>query len=135
MRLRDIRYPSDLKDMNGSDVVSLLDELRAIARHRGTEILQQGRVQARRAIGVPTPAAVGWWFVLGVALGSMVGAIVAALMTPMPGREARQRLAQQADQLKERMPEMRVGANGRHRYPAMDLSEPPMPTSTARPMA
>ena len=90
----------------------------AIATKRGTELLQQGRVQARRAMGAPDPGAVGSAFIVGVALGAAIGALVAMLMTPMPGREARQRLTQQAEQMREqmreRMPEMRVGENGRH---------------------
>jgi len=133
MRLRDIKDASDLRDMSGNDMADLLEELRVIATKRGTELFQQGRVQARKAIGAPDPGAVGSAFVIGVALGAAVGAVVAMLMTPIPGREARQRLAHEAERVKERMPEMRAGANG-HRY-AADVVEPPMPASTARPMA
>ena len=46
---------------------------------------------------------------MGMALGALVGAVVALLMTPVPGREARQRLAHQVDQMRERMPDMKVG--------------------------
>ena len=135
MRMREIKDMSDLRDMSSTDVMDLLDELRAIATKRGTELLQQGRVQARRAIGAPERGALGSAFIVGVALGAAVGALVAILMAPMPGRETRQRLAQQAEQVRERMPEMHVGGNGRHRYPAPSESQPPMPSGTARPMA
>jgi hypothetical protein len=120
--------------MSGDDVADLLDELRAIATKRGTELLEQGRVQARRAIGAPDPGSVGSALIVGVALGAVIGAVVALLMTPVPGREARQRLAQQAEQMRERMPEMKVGHNGRRHYP-VETETPPMPIGTARPMA
>ena len=135
MRLRDIKDASDLRDMSSNDVADLVDELRAIATKRGTELLQQGRVQARKAIGAPDPGSVGSALVIGLALGAAVGAVVAMLMTPMRGRDARQRLAHEAERMKERMPEMRVSTNGKHAYPAHDAMEPPMPASTARPMA
>jgi len=135
MRLRDIKDASDLRDMSSNDVSDLLDELRGIATKRGLELIQQGRVQARKAIGAPDPSSVGSAFVIGIALGALAGAVVAALMTPMRGREARERLAREAEHMKERMPEMRVSSNGRHGYPAHEMSEPPMPSSTARPMA
>ena len=117
MRLHDIKDMNDLRDMSSNDVVEMLDELRAIATRRGTELLQQGRVQARRAIGAPHPGTVGGVFLVGIALGTAVGAVVAALMTPMPGREARHRLAKRAEEMKDRIPEMHVGSNGRQRYP------------------
>jgi YtxH-like protein len=116
MKLKDIRDTSDLRELNSNDVVDLLDELRGIATKRGAELLDQGRAQARKAIGAPRPGAVGIALVMGVAVGALVGAVVALLMTPVPGREARQRLAQQVDQVRERMPEMKVGQNGRVRY-------------------
>jgi len=114
MRMRDVKDMGDLRDMSSGDMVDLLDELRAVARRRGTKLLQQGRIQARRAIGAPDPMWVGSALFAGVVLGAVVGAVVAFLMTPMPGREARQRLAQQAEQMRERMPEMKIGHNGRH---------------------
>ncbi len=115
MRMRDIRDIKDIRDLR--------------------DLLERGRVEVRRAVGGPEPGTVALVLVAGIALGALVGAVVAALMTPMPGREARQRLAKQAEHVRERMPEMRVGSNGRHTYPATELSEPPMPSGTARPMA
>ncbi len=118
MRMRDIKDRGDLRDLSSSDLGDLLDELRAIATKRGTELLRQGRVQAWRAMGPPDQRAIGWAFITGVAVGAAVGAAVAILMAPMPGREARQRLAQQAGQVRERLPDVRVRANGRARYTA-----------------
>ena len=123
MRLHDIRDVNDLKDMSSNDVVDLLDELRAIAPKRGTELVQQGRVQARKALGAPEPGAVGGALLFGLVLGAAVGAIAAALWTPMAGREARRRLAAQAEQMKERMPEM-SHSNGRPAV-APEMASPP----------
>ena len=139
MRLHDIKDTSDLRDLSTNDVVDLLDELRAVATKRGTELLEQGREQARRALGAPAPGAVGGALMFGIILGALVGAIVAVFMTPVPGREARQRLAQQAEQLRDRMPDMAAGSagsNGRSTYgSAMSEPSPAMPSGTARPMA
>ncbi len=116
MRMKDIKDLSDLKEINTNDVVELLDELRATATKRGTELLTQGRAGARRAMGVPDEGAVGRAFFVGVLLGAAVGAFVAMLMTPLEGREARRRLSEQVDRARERIPEMRPDGNGRSVY-------------------
>jgi hypothetical protein len=116
MKLKDIREMNDLRDLSSGDMADLLDELRAIATKRGTELLAQGRAGARKAMGAPDPGAVGAALVVGMMLGALVGACVALFMTPMAGREARQKLVKQVDQVRERIPEMRTGHNGRARY-------------------
>lgn len=116
MRMKDIKDMSDLKEMNTGDVVDLLDELRAVATKRGTELLAQGRAGARKALGAPDEGAVGSAFFVGVLLGAAVGALVALLMTPLEGREARRRLSEQVERARERVPEMRPDGNGRSVY-------------------
>ncbi|MDE3192462.1 MAG: YtxH domain-containing protein [Chloroflexota bacterium] len=116
MRMKDIKDLNDLKELNTNDVVALLDELRGIATRRGTELLAQGRAGARRAIGAPDEGALGTTFFVGVIVGAAIGALVAMLMTPTSGREARRRLGQQVDRARERMPEMRPDGDGRSIY-------------------
>lgn len=119
MKIKDISHIkdlSDLKEMNTNDVIELLDELRAIATKRGTELLGQGRQQARKAIGAPDEGAVGGAFLIGIALGAAVAAVVTLLMTPMRGDEARRRLTEEVERVREKMPVTRPDGNGRSIY-------------------
>lgn len=115
MRMKDIKDVRDLRDMNTNDVIELLDELRAIATKRGTELLAQGRTQARKAIGAPDEGAVGIALIVGILLGAAVAAVVTLLMSPMPGPEARRKLTEQMEKVRERVPAARPG-NGRAAY-------------------
>lgn len=114
--LSDIRSMRDLREMNTNDVIELLDELRAIATKRGTELLGQGRQQARKAIGAPDEGAVGGAFLFGIVLGAAVAAVVTLLMTPMRGDEARRRLTEEVERVREKMPATRPDGNGRSIY-------------------
>jgi YtxH-like protein len=116
MRIKNVKDVSDLRDMSTSDVVDLLDELRAIATKRGTELLAQGRAGARKALGAPDEGGVGWAFLVGVLLGAAVGALVALLATPTTGPETRRRLTEEVDRARERIPEIRPDGNGRSVY-------------------
>ncbi len=104
MRLKDIRDASDLRDMTMNDVVDVLDELRGIAQKRGAEWLDRGKVEARRAIGAPDEGAVPTAFLVGILVGAAAAAIATMLLSPMPAPEARRRLTEQMDRVKERMP-------------------------------
>ena len=125
MRIKDIKDMREIRDLSSNDMVDLLDELKVIAGKRGTELLEQGRVQARRAIGAPDGGAVGTAFLAGIALGAAVGAVATLLMSPMPGTEARRRLTQQVEKVRERVPDLRPDGNGRSLY------ERPMTTTAA----
>jgi hypothetical protein len=114
MRMKDIKDVRDLREMNSNDVIELLDELRAIASKRGTELLAQGRTQARRAIGAPGEGAVSTAFVVGIVLGALAAAVMTLLMSPMPGPEARRKLSEQVEKVREKMP-VRPDGNGRSR--------------------
>lgn len=119
MRMKDIgkiKDISDLRELNSNDVIELLDELRAIATKRGTELLGQGRDQARKAIGAPDEGAVSWAFVIGILVGAAAAAIATMLMTPMAGTEARRRLTEEAERVKERVATGRPDGNGRSIY-------------------
>jgi hypothetical protein len=110
MRIKDIKDVRDLREMNTNDVVELLDELRVIASKRGTELLAQGRTQARKAIGAPDQGAVSTAFVVGIVLGALAAAVMTLLMSPMPGPEARRKLTEQVEKVRERA---RPEGNGR----------------------
>lgn len=119
MKIKDISHIKDLgdlKELNTNDVVELLDELRATATKRGTELLGQGRHQARKAIGAPDQGAVGGALLFGIVLGAAVAAVVTLLMTPMRGDEARRRLTEEVDRVREKMPVSRPDGNGRSVY-------------------
>lgn len=119
MKVKDLSHIkdiSDLKELNTNDVVELLDELRAIAMKRGTELLGQGRQQARKAIGAPEEGAIGGALLFGIVLGAAVAAVVTLLMTPMRGDEARRRLTEEVERVREKMPVTRPDGNGRSVY-------------------
>lgn len=125
MRIRAIKDLRDLRGLSSGEWRDLLDELRAIAANRGTALIGQGRAEARRAIGAPDAGAVPAALIGGMVLGAIVGAALAILVAPWSGVEARRRLNDRVDRMRERAPQMRMGGNGRVRY------EPePMPTET-----
>jgi len=99
MRIKDLRDLRDLRELSTNDVVDLAGELREIAAKRGLELLGQGKVQARRAIGAPGEGAVPLAVFAGIALGLVMGAIFASLATPVRGQEARRKLREQAGRL------------------------------------
>ena len=119
MRMKDIgkiKDPSYLKEVSTNDVVELLDELRGVAAKRGIELLGQGRREARRAIGAPGEGAVGSAFIVGILVGAAVAAVVTLLITPLRGAEARRRLSQEVERVRERAPAARGEGNGRSAY-------------------
>jgi hypothetical protein len=119
VKIRDIgkiRDLNDLRDIDTNDVIELLDELRAIATKRGTELLGQGRREARRAIGAPGEGAVTWAFLVGILVGAATAAVATMLMSPMTGSEARRRLTEQADRVRDRVAAGRLDGNGRSAY-------------------
>lgn len=103
MKLTDIREVDDLKQMNVNDVVDVLDELRGIASKRGMDMLQRGRVQARRAIGAPDPGQVTIAFLGGLLLGAAIAAIATMLASPVPPAEARRKLNEQVEKARGRV--------------------------------
>ena len=114
MRIKDIKDVRDLRDISSNDVIELLDELRVIASKRGTELLGQGRAQARKAVGAPSEGAVSTALVVGIVLGAAVAAVMTLLMSPMRGTEARRRLTERVEKVRERA---RPDGNGRaHSY-------------------
>lgn len=115
MRTKDLKDIRDLRDLDKNDVLELIDELRAIAAKRGIELLAQGRTEARRALGGPDERALALAFVAGIGIGLAIGAAAAALMTPLPGTEARRKLAWQMDRARDRMP-LRTDGDGRSVY-------------------
>jgi len=113
MKIRDLKDVRDLRDLSTNDLIDLVDQLRGTAGRRGLELLDRGRVQARRAIGAPDHGVVPAAFVAGIALGVTLGAALALLWTPAPGREMRRRLGQQVERVRESVPTM--SGNGRVR--------------------
>jgi YtxH-like protein len=119
MKLKDIKGVRDLRDLDSNDVIDLVDELRGVAQKRGLELLDQSKGQARRAIGSPDAGAVPSAFLGGIVLGLIAGAVVAFLMTPMPGQEARRKLSQQVDKVREQIPDKKSASqsgNGAAHY-------------------
>jgi hypothetical protein len=83
----------DLMDLKDRKLDEVLDELRAAAANRAAELLGEGRVQARRALGAHDEGALFSALTIGIVAGALVGAALALLVTPMSGAEARRKIA------------------------------------------
>lgn len=94
----------DLSDLKGIKLDEMLGDLRDEAGKRAASLIGDGRGQvksARRAIADPNDGDMFGAFVLGIAVGALVGAAVALLLTPVSGSEARKKLTEQAEKLRD----------------------------------
>lgn len=133
MRVRDIKDVRDLKDMSATDAFELLDELKAIFSKQATDLTRQGRDRARKALGVPDQGAISAALIGGIVAGVIVGALMAIVFAPFSGAEARRRLGEQVDRMRERA-EATAGGNGQtpypHRAPASPVTGVPVGPAT-----
>lgn len=120
--LREIKDLSDLKDVDRKDVVELLDELKTIASKGANELLGTGRKNARRAIGAPDEGAVRFALLGGIAVGVIVGAMLALVFSPFSG-EAREKLTREVGRVRERATAGRRENGGTSYYPPEDTSD------------
>ena len=94
----------DLSDLKGIKLDEILGDLRDEAGKRASSLIGEGRGQvktARRAIADPNDGDMFGAFVLGIAVGALVGAAVALLLTPVSGSEARRKLTEQAEKVRK----------------------------------
>lgn len=94
----------DLSDLKGIKLDEILGDLRDEAGKRASSLIGEGRGQvktARRAIADPNDGDMFGAFVLGIAVGALVGAAVALLLTPVSGSEARRKLTEQAEKMRK----------------------------------
>ena len=94
----------DLSDLKGIKLDEILGDLRDEAGKRASSLIGDSRGQvksARRAIADPNDGEMFGAFVLGIAVGALVGAAVALLLTPVSGSEARKKLTEQAEKLRD----------------------------------
>lgn len=105
----------DFKDLK-------LDELvggwRDEATKRASDLIGDGRSQARRSLGHHDDSQMFAMFVGGVLIGALVGAAVALLMTPFTGNEARKRISERVETLRSSADDLGMGggSNGRSVY-------------------
>lgn len=100
---------ASLKDMKLDEI---LGELRGEASKKAGGLLGEGRAQVRRAIGGHSDGALFGTFALGIVLGALVGAVVALMVTPYDGGEARRRIGRQVDRMRSGEPEWQQTGNG-----------------------
>ncbi len=75
----------------------LVEDLKDEAGKRASGLFGEGRKQARRAVGAPEDSAVPSAFVFGLLLGVVLGALIALLVTPLSGEQARRKITEQVD--------------------------------------
>lgn len=117
---------SDLKsDLKGLKLDELLSDWRDQATKRASGFMSDGRGQiqrGRRAVADPNDGDMFGAFVLGVAVGALIGAAIALVLTPVSGSEARKKLTERAEKLRgESGPEWESGGasgtgNGKTTY-------------------
>ena len=86
-----------IKDLKLDD---LLDDLRDRAMQRIDELVKEGRKQARHAGGGHETTSLFSAFTIGILAGAIVGAAVALLITPLSGKQAREKLSERVDKFR-----------------------------------
>ena len=86
-----------IKDLKLED---LLDDLRERAMQRIDELVKEGRKQARHAGGGHETTSLFSAFTIGILAGAIAGAAIALLMTPLSGKQAREKLSERVDKLR-----------------------------------
>ena len=86
-----------IKDLKLDDV---LDDLRERALQRIDEMVKEGRRQARHAGGGHETTTLFSAFTIGILAGAVVGAAIALLITPLSGKQAREKLSERVDKLR-----------------------------------
>jgi hypothetical protein len=78
----------------------LVNDIREGAQKRASDILGEGRAQARQIVGGRSDAAVLTALGIGLVLGALVGAAIALLATPFSGTETRRRIGERVDRMR-----------------------------------
>jgi len=86
-----------IKDLKLDEV---LDDLRERAMERIDELVKEGRKQARHAGGGHETTTLFSAFTIGILAGAIAGAAIALLMTPLSGKQARQKLSERVDKIR-----------------------------------
>ncbi len=90
----------------------LLEDLKDEAGKRASGVFGEGRKQARRATGSPDEGAVPTAFVLGILVGVALGALIALLVTPLSGEQARRKITEQVDKARGTGNDWQSATNG-----------------------
>jgi hypothetical protein len=107
------------------DLQDVVDDLRGQATKRASDLLGEGKEEMRRAVGGRSDGAIVGTFALGLLLGAIVGAAVALLFAPFTGDEARRRLGESVEKVREPVAK---GGNGSTR-PVSPVGSTPYPSS------
>jgi YtxH-like protein len=86
-----------IKDLKLEDV---LEHLRARSSRRIEQLMSEGRRQARHASGGHETTTLFSAFTIGILAGAIVGAAIALLITPLSGKQAREKLSERVDKLR-----------------------------------
>lgn len=100
---------ASMKDMKLDE---LFNELRGEASKRASDIMGEGKTQVRRAVGGHDDTALFGTFALGIIVGALVGAVIALMVTPYDGGEARRRIGRRVDRMRAGEPDWQRTGNG-----------------------
>ena len=83
------------------DLQDVVDDLKGEATKRANDLFGEGKDEVRRAVGGHSDTTIVGTFALGLLLGAIVGAAIALLFAPFTGDEARRRLGESVDKVRE----------------------------------
>jgi hypothetical protein len=83
------------------DLQDIVDDLKGQATKRANDLFGEGKEEVRRAIGGHSDGAIFGTLAVGLVLGAIVGAAIALLFAPFPGDEARRRLGESVEKVRE----------------------------------
>jgi hypothetical protein len=109
------------------DLRDIFNDLTTEAGKKANDALKNAEIpEIRVTRGSETPGLL--WFGIGLALGAVVGMLVALVATPMNGEQARQKISEQVDKVRRSREEVgSFGTNGSSTYGGQ--TTPATPTS------
>jgi hypothetical protein len=95
--------------VNVKDLQDVVDELKDQASKRASELLGESKSQVRGAVGGHSDATLVMTLALGVVLGAVIGTALSLLFTPISGDEARRKLSENVERMRNGET---IGTNG-----------------------
>jgi hypothetical protein len=98
------------------DLRDIFNDLTTEASKKANDVLKNADVPEIR-VGHRSEAPGMLWFGIGLTLGAVIGMLVAFVMTPMNGEQARQKISEQVDKVRGLRDEVGTyGTNGSSTY-------------------
>lgn len=87
--------------VNVKDLQDVVDDLKGQASKRASDLFGDGKEEVRRVVGGHSAGTLFGTLALGLLLGAIAGAAIALLFAPFTGVEARKRLGESVEKVRE----------------------------------